>query len=54
MNRKIGVKGSIKMVRHAIISNGLNNMTLEDRVRLAKNSFHSINTQQDYNRKQIK
>ena len=27
-------------------------MDLEERVKLAKNSFHSINTQKNYNRKQ--
>ena len=52
MNKKIGIKGGINLIRHVIITSGLINMNLEERVKMAKNSFHSINTQKDYNRKQ--
>ena len=55
MNKKIDVKGSINTIRHIIISSNLNsNLTPEERVDLANNSFHSINTQADYKRKQHK
>ena len=47
MHKKIGI-----MIRHTIITSGLKNMNLEERVQMAKNSFHSIDTQSDYNRKQ--
>ena len=54
MNKKIGVKGSINTIRHIIISSNLNSdsITPEERVDLANNSLHSINTQIDYKRKQ--
>ena len=52
MHKKIGIKGSINMIRHIIISSGIKNMNLEERVQMAKNSFHSIETQKDYKRKQ--
>ena len=54
MNKKIDVKGSINTIRHIIISSNLNSnsITPEERVDLANNSFHSINTQFDYKRKQ--
>ena len=52
MNKKIGIKGGINVIRHIIISSGLLNMDLDERVKMAKNSFHSILTQRDYNRKQ--
>ena len=52
MNKKIGIKGGINLIRHVIITSGLIDMNLEERVKMAKNSFHSINTQKDYNRKQ--
>ena len=53
MNKKIDVTGSINTIRHIIISSNLNsNLTPEERVDLANNSFHSINTQADYKRKQ--
>ena len=54
MNKKIDVSGSINMIRHIIISSNLNSnsITPEERVDLANNSFHSINTQIDYKRKQ--
>ena len=56
MNKKIDVKGSINTIRHIIISSNLNSnsITPEERVDLANNSFHSINTQIDYKRKQHK
>ena len=54
MNKKIDVIGSINTIRHIIISSNLNSnsITPEERVDLANNSFHSINTQIDYKRKQ--
>ena len=54
MNKKIDIKGSINTIRHIIISSNLNSnsITPEERVDLANNSFHSINTQADYKRKQ--
>ena len=54
MNKKIDVTGSINTIRHIIISSNLNSnsITPEERVDLANNSFHSINTQIDYKRKQ--
>ena len=54
MNKKIHVIGSINTIRHIIISSNLNSdsITPEGRVDLANNSFHSINTQFDYKRKQ--
>lgn len=48
MHKKVNIKGSINMIRHIIISSGLINRNLEERVQLAKNSFHSVNTQADY------
>ena len=54
MHKKIGIKKSINMIRHIIISSGIKNMNLEERVQMAKNSFHSIQTQKDYNGRQKK
>ena len=54
MNRRIGIKGGINMIRHNVISSGLLKNDLDERVKLAKNSFHSISTQRDYNRQQKK
>ena len=54
MNKKIGMKGGINLIRHIIISSGLLKMDLDERVKMAKNSFHSISTQRDYNRQQKK
>ena len=52
MNARIGIKGGINMIRHIVISSGLLHMTLEEKVQLAKKSFHSISTQRDYDRQQ--
>ena len=52
MNKKIDVKGSINTIRHIIISSNLNSSITPEKVDLANNSFHSINTQIDYKRKQ--
>ena len=52
MHKKVNIKGSINTIRHIIISSGLIDINLEERVKLAKSSFHSINTQSDYKRKQ--
>ena len=54
MNKKIGMKGGINLIRHIIITSGLLKMDLDERVQMAKNSFHSISTQRDYNRQQKK
>ena len=54
MNKKIGIKGGINIIRHIIITSGLLKMDLDERVQMAKNSFHSISTQRDYNRQQKK
>ena len=54
MNKKIDINGGINMIRHIIISSGLLKMDLDERVKMAKNSFHSIGTQRDYNRQQKK
>ena len=52
MHKKLDINGSINTIRHIIISSGLIDMNLEERVQMAKNSFHSVNTQRDYKRKQ--
>ena len=52
MNKKIGIKGGINMIRHIVISSGLLHMNLDEKVQLAKKSFHSISTQRDYDRQQ--
>ena len=51
MNKKIDVPNSINMIRHIIISTRLAGpLTVEERLQLSKDSFHSINTQPDYKR----
>ena len=51
MNRKIGVDGGINYIRHSKVSEFLaTNSTPEQRRIFAENSFHSPDTQLNYNR----
>ena len=51
MNKKIDVPGGINEIRHIIISTRMAGpLTVEERLQLSKDSFHSIDTQQDYRR----
>ena len=51
MHKKIDVPGGINIIRHIIISTRMAGpLTVEERLQLSKDSFHSINTQPDYKR----